>query len=73
MVPSGKRGKAESAKTAPEGKNHHKSVGSLTVEASFSGRRGISSAHMFLQRCVVSDPVTVAVMGSLALTTAGPG
>lgn len=59
---AGRRGKIESAKTAPEGKNHHMSVGSLTVPASFSGRRGISSSRIFLQQCVVSDPVTVALI-----------
>ena len=63
---------SSSGKTAPSAENQV-SIGSLTVQTSFSGRGGISSAHIFVQQCVVSGPVTVATMVSLALTTLGPG
>lgn len=64
---------SSSGKTAPECKKNQMSIGSLTVQTSFSGRGGIPSAHIFLQQGVVSDPVTVAIVVSLALTTLGPG
>lgn len=63
---------SSSGKTAPSAENQV-SIGSLMVQTSFSGRGGISSAHIFVQQCVVSGPVTVATMVSLALTTSGPG
>lgn len=64
---------SSSSKTAPECKKNKVSIGSLSVQTSFSGHRGISSAHIFVQQCVVSGPVAVAIMVSLALTTLGPG
>ena len=42
---------SSSGKTAPECKKNKVSIGSLSLQTSFSGHRGISSAHIFVQQC----------------------